>query len=127
MLGVLRNRFAPHIDFTFLKGAIRLNPKVLPSNIDMVYEHKGKFLFGEWKKEGENISLGQEILLKNLAKNSMVLLITGDTNPKVNISKIHQITEHGMRECGRTEDDLKNIINQWYEEASYVRPCRDDY
>jgi len=93
----------------------------------MVYERKGKFLFGEWKKEGENISLGQEILLKKLAKHHMVLLITGDTSPKVNIHSIYQVTEHGMRECGRTEDDLKNIINQWYEEASYVRPCRDDY
>ena len=117
-LSTMRNRFAPHIDFTFLKGFIRTNPNLMPSNIDMVIERNGKFLFGEWKKEGEKISLGQEIMLKKLAKFHTILIITGDTDRKANVSHIQEITENGIMTIGKTVDDLTNILTDWYNEAN---------
>jgi hypothetical protein len=43
----MRNKHAPHIDFTDL-----MIGKLCPSDIDMVLERKGHFLFGEWKRQG---------------------------------------------------------------------------
>ena len=47
----MRNAHATHVDFGFLRGVISSNPNFMPSNIDMVLERKGNFLFGEWKRE----------------------------------------------------------------------------
>ena len=58
----MRNSQATHVDFGFLRGAIKSNPKVIPVNLDMVYEHKGHFLFAEWKRENEEIS-GEELAI----------------------------------------------------------------
>lgn len=77
---MMRNPNAVHIDFKDLNG---LMGKIVPSNIDMVMERNGYFLVGEWKREGEAISVGQNILLKQLAKledRFTVLVIQGHTD-----------------------------------------------
>ena len=113
----MRNRFASHINFSFLKGFIESNPHVMPSNIDMVLERKGKFLFGEWKRPDENMNLGQEILLQKLAKIYTVLIITGDTDNGVNVSRIQQLDGTGLWDVGKNADDLKRILGNWYIDA----------
>ena len=67
MTTAMRNSQAQHTDFGFLQGVIPSNPKFMPSNVDMMLERKGKFFIGEWKREGEQISMGQKILLRALA------------------------------------------------------------
>lgn len=115
----MRNRFAPHIDFGFLKGVIPSNPKFMPSNIDMVLERKGQFLFGEWKREGEEMSQGQKILLKELSWNNHVILITGyvDENPHISLIQEIDPIESVLKTVGKSVDDLKVYINKWYEKA----------
>ena len=41
---MMRDKYAPHVDFEELNGLLG---KVVPSNLDMVLERKGHFLFGE--------------------------------------------------------------------------------
>ena len=86
----MRNPDAKHTDFTDLIGVIPSNPKLLPSNLDMVIERFGHFLIGEWKRPNEKISMGQEILLKRLATKDdiVVLLIEGDTDDGMVVNKI---------------------------------------
>ena len=79
----MRNPKAVHIDFKDING---LMGKIVPSNLDMVIERNGYFLIGEWKRENENISIGQGILLKQLARMDnkfLVLIIQGDTDDSV--------------------------------------------
>ena len=64
----LRNTMTMLTDYRDLNGIIPSNPKFAPSDIDMIYERKGKFLVAEWKKPNEDVSGGQDILLKALAK-----------------------------------------------------------
>ena len=117
----MKNVRATHVDFGFLRGLISENPKAMPCNIDMIFERKEHFLFGEWKRPNEDIKMGQEIVLVNLAKQPMntVLLITGDTdNNEANITDICRITETGMfKHIGKSVEDLKHILNEWYIKA----------
>ena len=115
----MKNSRATHVDFGFLRALIASNPKVMPCNIDMIFERKGHFLFGEWKRPNENMSIGQEIVLVNLAKYPMntVLIITGDTDDnQARVTDIVKISSNGMfKQAGRSVDDLKNILNDWYQ------------
>jgi len=117
MLG-MRNRHAPHIDFGELAGAIEENPRFIPSNIDMVYERNGSFLFAEWKREGETFSTGQKILLLALSKlpGAFVLIITGDTDDGMRVTNIQKITKTGsLKHVGSSVEDLKNLVRKWYD------------
>lgn len=119
----MRNAYATHVDFGFLRGLIPANPKAMPSNIDMVFERKAHFLFGEWKRPTESMSVGQEIVLTNLAKQpkTTVLVITGNTDNGVEVTGIQQINSFGMFvDIGRDVDDLKSILNDWYVEANAI-------
>lgn len=115
----MKNARATHVDFGFLRGLIESNPKAMPCNIDMVFERKGHFLFGEWKRPTETMSIGQEIVLVNLAKHPMntVLIITGDTDDnQARVTDIVKISSGGMfKQAGRSVNDLKNILNEWYQ------------
>ena len=120
-MGTMRNVAAPHVDFYELSGVIEENPRFLPSNIDMVYERKGWFLIGEWKREGEKLSTGQEILLRRLSQvdHFRVLLITGDTDNGMNVTKIQKFTKNGLIETvGESVEDLKGLVRRWY---AYVK------
>ena len=114
---MMRNRQAPHIDFADFVG---LMDKRLPSNIDMVMERHGKFLIGEWKRPNEEISLGQQILLKQFAKlpNFTVLIVVGDTDNGMNISKIWQLRyDESWSFIGSSTKDFKDYLMAWDKNA----------
>ncbi len=118
MIPAMRNAQATHVDFGFLRGIISNNPNFMPSNIDMVLERKGSFLFGEWKREDEQIKTGQKILLKELAWVHRVLLITGYVDNSPHISLIQQVLPNGnVKVVGKSVADLIKYIQDWYKEA----------
>ena len=118
MIPAMRNAHATHVDFGFLRGIISSNPNFMPSNIDMVLERKGMFLFGEWKREDEEIKTGQKILLKELAWIHRVLLITGYVDNQPHISLIQQVLPNGnLKVVGKSVADLIKYIQDWYKEA----------
>ena len=118
MIPAMRNAHATHVDFGFLRGIIRDNPNFMPSNIDMVLERRGVFLFGEWKREDEEISQGQKILLTNLAWHHTVIIITGYVDDKPHIGLIQKMTPTGkLTVVGQGEEDLINFLRGWYVEV----------
>jgi len=118
VIPAMRNPKAKHVDFGFLRGFIPGNPKFMPSNIDMVLERKGVFLFCEWKREDEEISQGQKILLTNLAWHHTVIIITGYVDTKPHIGLIQKVTPTGnLTVVGQGKDDLINFLTGWYIEV----------
>ena len=118
MIPAMRNTHATHVDFGFLRGFIPSNPHFMPSNIDMVLERKGSFLFGEWKREDEEMKQGQKILLSSLAWQHTVILITGYVDTKPHIGLIQKVTSTGnLTLIGEGEDDLINFLRGWYVEV----------
>jgi len=115
-------RKVEHIDFGFLKGIIKSNPRGLPSNVDGVYERFGYFLFLEFKRPGEQISQGQLILLRALAAmpQSQVLIITGNFEPgEIYFESCEMLMPNGQRqEIASSLEVLKNRINTWHDEKS---------
>ena len=85
----------------------------------MIFERKGKFLVGEWKRPNEKISKGQEILLKSLAKqeNFVVLIVQGDTDGEMVVNKFWRVKDDKCNLQGESAKDLKDFMNQWYEWA----------
>ena len=119
----MRNAYASHTDFGFLRGVILDNPKAMPSNIDMVFERRGSFLIAEWKRKNEEISLGQNILLKALANQNKftVLVINGysdDTGTEVN--EFYKVSQDKLAILGHGVDKLKEFINTWYQSSMGV-------
>lgn len=132
----LRNTMAQLVDYRDLEGIIDTNKSFACSDLDMIYERKGKFLVGEWKKKGEEISGGQLILLKALANTAdfFVLLITGySENTKLVVQKIQFLNKKGEFETKYEYDDLfndkledgvnmlKEMIKTWYKWADNVQ------
>ena len=117
---LMNNPYATHIDFFRFKGFFKNNPNATPSNLDMIFERKGKFLVGEWKRQNEKISKGQEILLKTLAKqeNFVVLIIQGDTDGEMLVNKFLRVVDDKCDQQGESAEDLKEFMNQWYDWAN---------
>ena len=116
----MRSASAAHVDFGEFVGMVESNPRLLPSDLDMIIERKGKFFVGEWKRQGENLSQGQEILLKTLAKQPQftVCVIIGNTDNETIVNSVLCINKSGeYKKIGASFDDLKMFINQWYEWA----------
>lgn len=115
---MMRNPFAPHINFLEFQGLIESNPKFLPSNLDMIMERNGKFLVAEWKRELEVMPWGQELLLRKMVSpDYTVLIVIGDNG--TNVSGFSKLKEDGKRvELGKTMDELKDYIKGWYKWAS---------
>lgn len=111
----MRNTYAAHIDFTELTGLLG---KVVPSNLDMVYERKGSFLVAEWKRDGEKIPLGQEILLKSLSRlpSHTVLVINGYTEDRnMVVNNFFRVLPHEpCVQAGKGLIELKDYITEWY-------------
>jgi len=124
MTNAMRNPDAKHKDFGALIGLIPANPRFLPSDIDMVYERNGCFLFGEWKRNGEALGGGQRILLRKLAMQprTVVLLIVGDTDNGMNVDELYYIdpSEKDPVLLGGGIETLKATISEWYEAANKV-------
>ena len=119
MIPAMRNPKAGHIDFGFLRGVISSNPNFMPSNIDMVLERNGSFLFGEWKREDEEMKQGQKRLLKELAWTNRVILITGYVDTQPHISLIQEVlpTTGNLKVVGKSVADLMKYIRDWYVNA----------
>jgi hypothetical protein len=117
---LMNNPYATHIDFFRFKGFFKKNPNATPSNLDMIFERKGKFLVGEWKRQNEKINKGQEILLKTLAKqeNFVVLIIQGDTDGEMVVNKFWRVVDDTCQPQGESAEDLKDFMNQWYDWAN---------
>ena len=121
MSNAMRNSYASHTDFGFLRSVILDNPKAMPSNIDMVFERNGKFLVGEWKREGEEISLGQKILLKALAdeNNFTIIVINGySDNTGTEVNNFYKVTQNKLIMLGNGVKGLKDFINAWYQSSN---------
>ena len=119
----MRNAYASHTDFGFLRGVILDNPKAMPSNIDMVFERRGYFLIGEWKRKNEEISLGQKILLKALANQNKftVLVINGySDNTGTEVNEFYKVSQDKLAILGNGVDKLKEFINTWYQSSMGV-------
>ena len=116
---MMRDKYAPHVDFGELSGLLG---RVLPSNLDMVLERKGHFLFGEWKRDGEKISKGQEILLKALSglPKTTVLVINGDTDNGMRVESFWRILPDGSyTQSGKGLIEFKDYITEWYLVADF--------
>lgn len=114
---LMHNPYATHVDFFQFKGLIETNPKATPCNIDMILERKSKFFVGEWKREGEGMSQGQGLLLRNLAKQPqfIVVIIQGNTDGETVVDKFEQLCSDGVfRQRGKSFDDLKKFVTRWY-------------
>lgn len=111
---MMRNPKALHIDFKDLNG---LMGKIVPSNIDMVIERNGYFLIGEWKRAGEPISVGQDILLKRMARvpNFIVLIIQGHTTDSVMVvDEFWAINNIGIQvSLGKSVESFKQFLVHW--------------
>jgi hypothetical protein len=118
---MMRNPDAKHVDFRDLIGVMG---SMLPSNIDMMIERNGYFLVGEWKREGEAISMGQKILLRQLATQPkfVVLVIQGNTDDGVMlVEKIWRMQGNGdLKLIGDSVDRLKEILKNWKEKVEQL-------
>jgi hypothetical protein len=117
----MRNPYAVHIDFEFLYGVIPENPKAQPSNVDMMFERKGKFLVGEWKRTNENMNLGQKILLEAFAKKKdfIVIIIEGHSvDGDTEVKRIYRLKDGKEVLLGEGIDLLKNLIIKFYRWAN---------
>jgi len=115
---MMRNKLAVHIDFKDINGLLG---KRLPSNIDMMMERYGHFLIGEWKRDNEKISLGQQILLKQLAKvdKFTVIIVNGNTDESMEIKKFWQLNkDESFKLLGESLQDFKDYLIRWDKNAS---------
>lgn len=115
---MMRNPDAKHLDFGNLVGLIPDNPKILPSDLDLVYERKGKFLVAEFKRGEEKLSQGQKILLENLASlpEFNVFVVNGYSEQgNLVIGDIYWISRNKeFKKAGNGLDRFKQIITNWY-------------
>ena len=113
----MRNSKAEHVDFGFLSGIVP-GKNILPSNIDMVLCKDGvKFLFAEWKKDGEELLAGQKIILKGLAKvhNFTSLVIIGYSNENgVHVDKFYKVTQDKLIYIDSGAKALKSYLEEWW-------------
>ena len=119
----MRNSNAMHTDFGFLHGLFEDSPKIIPSNIDMLYGINGLFLLAEWKRKDEEISNGQKILLKSLSKESnfTVILINGYSEKNnTHVDNFYQVTHNSLLYQGNSIESLKSYIKTWYRLAKRI-------
>ena len=111
----MRNPDLPNEDFGFLAGCIENNAKAMPSDIDMVLERRGCFLFAEWKHEGEQVSGGQKIMLQALSRKPgvYVLIIRGDSK-KGQVGNIYKVMPDSVKMVDSGVDGLKRLLNLFY-------------
>jgi len=117
----MRNSSAEHVDYGFMLGWLESNKKAIPSNLDGVMERNGFFLFMEWKREGEKSSLGQSILLCQLAKleRVFVIIVHGHSNSSGRkITGVSAVRRDGSEEyLGDGEETLKEVVGKFYSYA----------
>lgn len=119
-MSLMRNRYAQHIDFSFMKGLIEDNPAWLGSNIDMCCERNGQFFFAEWKRPNEELPKGQEILLEALSQNPncFVFIIDGYSDEtRTEVYKVTRWSGKKRMEEGYSLVYLKQKLKSFYDWA----------
>ena len=111
----MRNPDLPNEDFGFLAGCIEKSPKAMPSDIDMVLERRGCFLFAEWKHDHEKVSEGQKIMLQALSRKPgvVVLIIRGDSKHGI-VNSIYKVSPNEVKMVDSGVDGLKRLLNLFY-------------
>jgi hypothetical protein len=121
----LRNTMVQLVDYRDLEGIVKDNELFACSDIDMIYERKGKFLVAEWKKPNEQLSEGQSILLKALAKNDefTVIKVCGySENKKLIVYDFNWLRPNGTWAfAGQGKQRLIEFIQNWYAKADNVQ------
>lgn len=124
MTNGMRSANANHVDFGFLMGVIKSNLTFQASDIDMVMERNNKFLFVEWKRDGQELKdmkKGQKRLLKSLSNYeeiNTVWIIEGYSLPSERqVGRIYKLKKGKIIELGRGESCLLKKINAWYNYA----------
>lgn len=121
----MRNPDAKLIDFSELAGIITDNPKFLPSDLDMICERNGHFLVFEFKRGAEQLSKGQEILLKQLAKTPKFTVVKVDgysENGLLNIENLYYLNANeAFQYAGNGKERLIEFIQNWYKSVNYER------
>ena len=87
----------------------------------MMYERNGYFLVGEWKRPNESISIGQSILLKQLAKQpqTIVLIIQGNTDAEMQIDEFWLLKSDGTKKSlGKSRESLRKFIYKFFAEIA---------
>ena len=123
-MNLMRNSEAKHIDFRDFKGLIDSNPRAVPCNLDMIFERKGYFFVGEWKRANERLSTGQEILLKALAREHkfvVILIVGSQSDDFTDVADVFRIMPSGKYETiGKSLEDLKEYVSMWYDYANDI-------
>ena len=120
----MRNSNATHVDFGFLRGSVKQNAAIIPSNVDMILETNFHFLIGEWKRDGEEISRGQKVLLQRLSllPKFTILVIYGYSNDKErHIDNFYKLDNDILKKQGNGEIQLKEYVNNWFIKANEDR------
>ena len=120
----MRNSQATHVDFGFFRGAIPSHPFITPSNIDMILETNNYILLGEWKRDGEEISKGQKVLLQRLSllPKFTILVIYGYSNDvERDIGNFYKLDNDILRKQGNGEKQLKEYVNDWFIKVNHDR------
>jgi hypothetical protein len=118
MAGLMRNANAAHKDYGDFKGIIESNPNFVPCDLDGIAERKGYFLVMEWKRPGEEISLGQQRMLQALAQTPKfsVIIMVGDTDNGVNLDHYWLLDNKGKPfKKGKDFEEFKQFYKLWYE------------
>lgn len=124
----MRNREAPHIDYGFLTGVVptKYGGFIAPSNVDGILERHGKFLVLEWKRDNEDLSMGQTILLTALARqpNFTVILVYGHSaGGDTEIREFYKLNQDGsMTLSGKSVEEFKKKYKAWFDLASKSEP-----
>ncbi len=121
----LRNTMVQLVDYRDLEGIIESNKNFGCSDIDMIYERKGKFLVAEWKKPNEDVSGGQDILLKALAKieEFTVIKVCGySEDTRLTVYDFYYLKPSGIwAYVGQGKERLTTFIQNWYAKADNVQ------
>ena len=121
----LRNTMVQLVDYRDLNGIIESNPLFACSDIDMIYERNGQFLVSEWKKPNEDVSGGQDILLKALAKldEFTVIKVCGySENTHLTVYDFYWLKPNGIwAYAGQGKERLIQFIQNWYKKVDYVQ------
>jgi hypothetical protein len=118
MAQIMRNVNAAHKDYGDFKGIIESNPNFVPCDLDGIAERKGYFLVMEWKRPGEEVSLGQQRMLQALAQTPKfsVIIMVGDTDNGVNLDHYWLLDSKGKPfKKGKDFEEFKQFYKLWYD------------
>jgi hypothetical protein len=105
--------------FDYLKGCFG-NTRISPTDMDCVIERRGKFLFIEEKNPEEDITVGQRILLEQLAKKPGITCVVMWGKSKENHVEAYQVHD-GMRwgkKIPCTTEEFRDFVSNWFKSVN---------